>query len=103
LLTDHTDVAGIIRKIAVLGNQVPRQCGIATFTTDFAEAIVAGRQRASPATILPGGVAGAGVAGGRDAGLATGGSRFPELSSRGYGKQTMMMNSKSHLLKPETT
>ncbi len=30
-----------IRKIAVLGNHVPRQCGIATFTTDLCEAISA--------------------------------------------------------------
>jgi glycosyltransferase involved in cell wall biosynthesis len=30
-----------IRRIAVLGNHVPRQCGIATFTTDLADAIVA--------------------------------------------------------------
>lgn len=30
-----------IRKIAVLGNHVPRQCGIATFTSDLAEAVSA--------------------------------------------------------------
>jgi glycosyltransferase involved in cell wall biosynthesis len=29
-----------IRKIAVLGNHVPRQCGIATFTADLVDAIV---------------------------------------------------------------
>src|SRR5688572_6132582 len=28
-----------IRRIAVLGNHIPRQCGIATFTTDLSEAI----------------------------------------------------------------
>jgi glycosyltransferase involved in cell wall biosynthesis len=28
-----------IRKVAVLGNHMPRQCGIATFTTDLTEAI----------------------------------------------------------------
>ena len=28
-----------IRKIAMLGNHLPRQCGIATFTTDLADAI----------------------------------------------------------------
>ena len=32
---------GAIRKIAMLGNHVPRQCGIATFTTDLSEAIAA--------------------------------------------------------------
>jgi glycosyltransferase involved in cell wall biosynthesis len=32
-------VGSRIRKIAVLGNHVPRQCGIATFTTDLSEAI----------------------------------------------------------------
>src|SRR3954467_990311 len=28
-----------IRRIAMLGNHLPRQCGIATFTTDLSEAI----------------------------------------------------------------
>ena len=28
-----------IRRIAVIGNYLPRQCGIATFTTDLCEAI----------------------------------------------------------------
>src|SRR5260370_41618609 len=28
-----------IRKIAVIGTYMPRQCGIATFTTDFCEAL----------------------------------------------------------------
>ena len=32
---------GAIRKVAMLGNHVPRQCGIATFTTDLSEAIAA--------------------------------------------------------------
>src|SRR6266545_4474666 len=32
-----------IHRIAMLGNHLPRQCGIATFTTDLAEAI--GRAR----------------------------------------------------------
>jgi glycosyltransferase involved in cell wall biosynthesis len=31
--------AGAIRKVAMLGNHVPRQCGIATFTTDLGAAI----------------------------------------------------------------
>src|ERR1039458_8654466 len=30
------------RRIAVIGNHVPRQCGIATFTTDLCDAIAAG-------------------------------------------------------------
>ncbi len=30
-----------IRRIAVLGNHLPRQCGIATFTTDLTDAISA--------------------------------------------------------------
>src|SRR5512143_1780624 len=28
-----------IRRVALLGNHLPRQCGIATFTTDLCEAI----------------------------------------------------------------
>lgn len=32
---------GTIRQIAVLGNHLPRQCGIATFTTDLSGAIAA--------------------------------------------------------------
>lgn len=31
-----------IQKVAMLGNYVPRQCGIATFTTDLSDAIAAG-------------------------------------------------------------
>jgi len=31
--------AGAIRKIAMLGNHLPRQCGIATFTTDLTDAL----------------------------------------------------------------
>jgi glycosyltransferase involved in cell wall biosynthesis len=37
----HTHADRPIRRIAVLGNHVPRQCGIATFTTDLVDAIVA--------------------------------------------------------------
>src|SRR6185503_20276036 len=33
--------AGGLRQIALLGNYLPRQCGIATFTTDLAAAISA--------------------------------------------------------------
>src|SRR5512141_3212052 len=29
----------IIRRIALIGNYLPRQCGIATFTTDLCESI----------------------------------------------------------------
>jgi glycosyltransferase involved in cell wall biosynthesis len=32
---------GALRRIAMLGNHVPRQCGIATFTTDLSTAITA--------------------------------------------------------------
>jgi glycosyltransferase involved in cell wall biosynthesis len=32
-------LTGNIRRIALLGNHVPRQCGIATFTTDLVEAL----------------------------------------------------------------
>jgi glycosyltransferase involved in cell wall biosynthesis len=32
-----------LHRVAILGNHLPRQCGIATFTTDLAEAIVAVR------------------------------------------------------------
>jgi hypothetical protein len=28
-----------VRRIAFIGNYIPRQCGIATFTTDLAEAV----------------------------------------------------------------
>jgi len=35
--------AGSIRRIAMLGNHLPRQCGIATFTTDLAEALARAR------------------------------------------------------------
>jgi glycosyltransferase involved in cell wall biosynthesis len=33
--------AGTVRRIAILGNHLPRQCGIATFTTDLSGAIAA--------------------------------------------------------------
>jgi glycosyltransferase involved in cell wall biosynthesis len=36
---DSVNPTGAIRTIAMLGNHVPRQCGIATFTTDLSEAI----------------------------------------------------------------
>ena len=31
---------GLVRTVAMLGNHLPRQCGIATFTTDLSQAIV---------------------------------------------------------------
>jgi glycosyltransferase involved in cell wall biosynthesis len=37
----HGTIAGTIRRIAILGNHLPRQCGIATFTTDLSGAIAA--------------------------------------------------------------
>jgi glycosyltransferase involved in cell wall biosynthesis len=33
--------AGAVRRVAMLGNYLPRQCGIATFTADLSDAIVA--------------------------------------------------------------
>jgi glycosyltransferase involved in cell wall biosynthesis len=38
---NHGTSAGTIRRIAMLGNHLPRQCGIATFTTDLSGAIAA--------------------------------------------------------------
>ena len=35
-----------IRRVAMLGNHLPRQCGIATFTTDLSDAIAAASPRA---------------------------------------------------------
>ncbi len=35
----HGTRAGTVRRIAILGNYLPRQCGIATFTTDLSGAI----------------------------------------------------------------
>ena len=37
----HGTMAGKFRQIAFLGNHLPRQCGIATFTTDLSGAIAA--------------------------------------------------------------
>jgi glycosyltransferase involved in cell wall biosynthesis len=38
---NHGTNAGTIRRIAILGNHLPRQCGIATFTTDLSGAVAA--------------------------------------------------------------
>jgi glycosyltransferase involved in cell wall biosynthesis len=40
-IIDHDTNTRAIHRIAMLGNHVPRQCGIATFTTDLSEAICA--------------------------------------------------------------
>jgi len=37
----HGFTAGGIRRLAFLGNHLPRQCGIATFTTELSGAIAA--------------------------------------------------------------
>src|SRR3990167_312231 len=36
---DHSPTHSTINRIAFIGNYLPRQCGIATFTTDLCEAI----------------------------------------------------------------
>ncbi len=38
---NHGNIARKIRQIAFLGNHLPRQCGIATFTTDLSSAMAA--------------------------------------------------------------
>ncbi|HSO75054.1 MAG TPA: glycosyltransferase family 4 protein [Blastocatellia bacterium] len=38
---NHGTIAGTIRRIAILGNHLPRQCGNATFTTDLSDSIAA--------------------------------------------------------------
>ena len=38
---DHNSTNSILNRIAFIGNYSPRQCGIATFTTDLCEAIAA--------------------------------------------------------------
>ena len=42
---EHGASDSTIHRIAFIGNYLPRQCGIATFTTDLCEAIAAGVQR----------------------------------------------------------
>ncbi|MBL8684732.1 MAG: glycosyltransferase family 4 protein [Myxococcales bacterium] len=39
VIEPNTPSSGAIRRVALLGNHLPRQCGIATFTTDLASAI----------------------------------------------------------------
>jgi len=36
---EHETVASTVNRIAFVGNYLPRQCGIATFTTDLCEAL----------------------------------------------------------------
>lgn len=38
---DYNSVSQTINRIAFIGNYLPRQCGIATFTTDLCEAVAA--------------------------------------------------------------
>ncbi|MGA9365703.1 MAG: glycosyltransferase family 4 protein [Bacteroidota bacterium] len=38
---EHSPTTSILNRIAFIGNYLPRQCGIATFTTDLCEAIAA--------------------------------------------------------------
>jgi glycosyltransferase involved in cell wall biosynthesis len=37
----HVNAASGVRKVGMLGNHMPRQCGIATFTTDLTDAVAA--------------------------------------------------------------
>jgi glycosyltransferase involved in cell wall biosynthesis len=39
-MDDDTRLSGRVRTVAMLGNHLPRHCGIATFTTDLTQAIV---------------------------------------------------------------
>jgi hypothetical protein len=36
---DRNENPGAVHRVALLGNYLPRRCGIATFTTDLADAI----------------------------------------------------------------
>jgi len=40
-IMNHGTIVGTPRRIAILGNHLPRQCGIATFTTDLSGAVAA--------------------------------------------------------------
>ena len=39
-----------LRRLAFIGNSLPRHCGIATFTTDLQQAIASRRARSRPAS-----------------------------------------------------
>src|SRR5713226_3718929 len=41
LVMEHSSANSTISRIGFIGNYLPRQCGIATFTTDLCEAIAA--------------------------------------------------------------
>jgi glycosyltransferase involved in cell wall biosynthesis len=41
IVIEHSPTTSILNRIAFIGNYLPRQCGIATFTTDLCEAIAA--------------------------------------------------------------
>jgi glycosyltransferase involved in cell wall biosynthesis len=49
---NHNSSNSILNRIAFIGNYLPRQCGIATFTTDLCEAIAA-RYRQTTCIALP--------------------------------------------------
>jgi glycosyltransferase involved in cell wall biosynthesis len=49
---DRTPKHSLIKRIAFVGNYLPRQCGIATFTTDLCEAI-AGEYKGTACIALP--------------------------------------------------
>ena len=38
---EPSDTSSKVRTVAILGNHLPRRCGIATFTTDLSDAITA--------------------------------------------------------------
>jgi len=40
-IMNHGTIVGMPRRIAILRNHLPRQCGIATFTTDLSGAVAA--------------------------------------------------------------
>jgi len=52
VLLERGDGEACLRRIAVVGNHLPRQCGIATFTTDLCEAL-ASEFRQSDCFVLP--------------------------------------------------
>ncbi|MBN1508237.1 MAG: hypothetical protein JW955_15420, partial [Sedimentisphaerales bacterium] len=49
---DQNSANSILKRIAFIGNYFPRQCGIATFTTDLCQAIAA-RYRQTTCIALP--------------------------------------------------
>jgi hypothetical protein len=49
---DHNPARSTISQLAFIGNYSPRQCGIATFTTDLCEAIAA-EYKAATCIALP--------------------------------------------------